>query len=317
MICNNSLLKEPKISIIITYYNLENYVVDCVRSILNQSYKNFEIIIVNDGSDKKNSEILNNSVFKDEKIEIINLEKNSGQLLAFLKGLEIATGEFICMIDADDILLEHHLKTLLYVHLNHKTALVSSNFGEIDSNNQIVLFEKNEKKTVKFNELESFFTQEKEFKINYNKLPFGLWGWRPATSGMFRKSSLEILKYFPEKKYWKTGADKVVFSLLHLVGGSINISAITYLYRHHDKNNSATTLTSGNKKYLSENYVKMLINWNIKLRVDTLKMFFKNKKEFIEKFNKLNYYKMLFRVIFCVNIKVCAKILKTLAHKIV
>ena len=63
MICNNSLLKEPKISIIITYYNLENYVVDCIRSILNQSYKNFEIIIVNDGSDKKNSEILNNYVF--------------------------------------------------------------------------------------------------------------------------------------------------------------------------------------------------------------------------------------------------------------
>ena len=55
----NSCTKEPLISIIITYYNLGKYINDCVLSILSQTYENWEVIIVNDGSDKKNSQILN------------------------------------------------------------------------------------------------------------------------------------------------------------------------------------------------------------------------------------------------------------------
>ena len=144
-----------------------------------------------------------------------------------------------------------------------------------------------------------------------------MWNWNPSSSAMFRKSALDILKYFPDKEYWKTGADKVIFSLLDLVGKSANIDAICYLYRHHGSNNSQTQLTTGKKKYLSENYVKKLIFWNKKLRFDTLKMFFICKKELVEKYNKINYFNMLLRVFFCFNLKFCAKVMKTLAHKLV
>lgn len=315
MIIDKNLAKEPKISIIITYYNLGKYIKDCVLSILNQTYQNFEIIIVNDNSDEENFNILQE--FINEKVKIINLKKNKGQLLAFIEGLKIAQGEFVCMIDADDVLLPNFLKTLLYVHLNNNFALISCFGGEINEKNEITSYKTNPESKIKYQEIENAFKQNDFFEIKKVKEPFGLWSWNPSSSAMFRKSALDILKFYPNKKYWKTGADKVIFSLLHLIGGSANITSVNYLYRHHNQNNSQTTLMTGNKKYLSENYIKKLISWNKKLRLDTFKMFIKNKNELIERYNKINYFKMFLRVIFCVNLKVCTKIIKTFVHKII
>ena len=73
----------------------------------------------------------------------------------------------------------------------------------------------------------------------------------------------------------------------------------------------------GNKKYLNQKTINKLINWNIKIRIDSIKMFYENKKELIEKYNKINYCKMFFKVIFCVNLKICAKIIKTFAHRVI
>ena len=319
MIIDNVLIKEPKISIIITYYNLGKYIKDCVFSILNQTYQNFEIIIVNDKSNEENSKILDE--IQHEKIKIINSSKNNGQLLAFLKGLKQAKGEFICMVDADDVLLPNYLKTLLYVHLNSNFALVSSSCGEINKDNEItslsnisnIVNDKSE--IIKFEDVEKMFEITSEFKVEKVKAPFGLWNWCPSTSAMFRKSALKILEYYPNKEYWKTGADKVIFSLLHLIGGSCNISAVCYLYRHHGNNNSETSLTTGDKKIISDKYINKLISWNKKLRIDTYKMFIENKDELVKKYNKINYYQMLLRIIFCVNTKICAKVIKTFAHK--
>lgn len=315
MIIDNNLIKEPKISIIITYFNLGKYIKDCVLSILAQTYQNFEIIIVNDNSDNENLKILNE--IQNEKVIIINLNENKGQLLAFEEGLNIANGEFICMIDADDILLPNYLKTLLYAHLNNNFALISCSGGEINEKNEITSYKINPVQKINYLEIENSLKLSEAFEIKKVKAPYGLWSWNPSSSAMFRKSALDILKFYPNKQYWKTGADKVIFSLLHLIGGSANITSINYLYRHHNSNNSQTTLTTGSKKYLSESYVKKLISWNIKLRLDTVKMFASNKKELIEKYNKINYFKMFFKVIFCINLKICAKIIKTFAHKLI
>ena len=321
MSLRNLYTKEPLISIIITYYNLGKYINDCILSIISQTYTNWEVIIVNDGSDTKNTKILNR--IKNDKIKIIELPKNEGQLCAFLAGVKNAKGEFICMVDADDILLPNYLKTLLYVHLTTNTALVSSSCGEINENSEITSLNSNtnkisiKQKTINYSEIENLFQTEENFKLKKVKAPFALWSWNPATSGMFRKSALDILKYFPNKDYWKPGADKVVFSFLHLIGGSVNISAVCYLYRHHKTNNSQTSLTTGDKKFLNEEYVNKLIDWNIKIRLDAINMFKKNRSDLIKKYNKLNYYKMYFKIIFCINLKICAKTIKAFAHKMI
>ena len=314
-----NFLKEPKITIIITFYNLAEFIEDCVKSVMAQTYQNFEVMIVNDCSDEKNSEVLEK--FKDEKIKIINLKENKGQLGAFLEGLKIAQGEFICMVDADDVLLPNYLKTLLYVHLNSNVALVSSSKGEINEKGEVTFLNSklNSKtpKKISYKEIEDLFKVKEDFEVFPVKAAFGLWSWNPSTSAMMRKSALDIIKYYPDISYWRAGADKVIFSFLDLVGSSINIDAVCFLYRTHSNNSFNTSLNAGAKKYLKEDCIEKLINWNKKLRFDAIKMFYLNKRELVEKYNKINYIKMFLRVIFCIDIKMCAKILKTFAHKLI
>ena len=307
-----NFIQKPLVSIIITYYNMGKYINDCINSIQKQTYDRYEIIIVNDGSNEENSKILNNI----NCAKIINLKENEGQLCALYEGLNEAKGEFVCMIDADDILLPNYIKTLLFAHLNNNFALISSSKGIINENGELLSLNSSKNK-IDYNEIENLFKTKENFEVKKVKAPFGLWSWNPSTSAMWRKNALEILKYYPDKKYWKCGADKVIFSLLHLIGSSANIDAVLFLYRVHSSNNFNSSNLSGDKKYLCEKTIGRLINWNIKLRFDTLKMFFKHKGELIEQYNKLNYYKMLCRIIFCINFTVLTKILKAIIHKII
>ena len=101
-----------KISIIIPLYNTEKFIAECIISILNQTYKNIEIIIVNDGStdnsEKKCLELQKN----DERIIYI-YQKNAGVTAARKRGTEHATGTWISFVDADDILTPNAIQTLV------------------------------------------------------------------------------------------------------------------------------------------------------------------------------------------------------------
>lgn len=90
-----------KISIIIPVYNSENFLDKCLNSIINQTFKDIEIICIDDGSTDKSLKILNNFAGKDNRITIIN-QKNSGPSAARNKGLEIAKGEYVGFVDSDD-----------------------------------------------------------------------------------------------------------------------------------------------------------------------------------------------------------------------
>lgn len=99
------------ISIIVPIYNIENKIKKCIDSILNQTYKNFELILVNDGSTDSSLEICNNYKRKDTRIKIIN-KKNQGVILARKSGLDVATGKYIIFIDGDDWVDKDLLKIL-------------------------------------------------------------------------------------------------------------------------------------------------------------------------------------------------------------
>lgn len=91
----------PKISVIIPVYNVEDYLEICIYSILNQSYQNIELILVNDGSTDDCAEICDKFALKDERCTVIH-QDNGGLSSARNTGLEIANGEFISFIDSDD-----------------------------------------------------------------------------------------------------------------------------------------------------------------------------------------------------------------------
>ena len=91
----------PLISVIVPIYNVENYLERCLQSILSQTYRNLEIILVDDGSKDSCGEICDNFQKKDKRIKVIHKE-NGGLSDARNKGLDIATGEYISFIDSDD-----------------------------------------------------------------------------------------------------------------------------------------------------------------------------------------------------------------------
>ena len=92
---------KPKISVIIPVYNVEKWLNKCIDSILNQSYENFEIILVNDGSTDKSKDICDKYSKEDNRVKVFDI-LNSGQSVARNIGLKEAKGDYILFIDSDD-----------------------------------------------------------------------------------------------------------------------------------------------------------------------------------------------------------------------
>ena len=90
-----------QISVIIPVYNVEKYLKRCLDSVVNQSYKNLEIILIDDGSTDNSSKILKQYSQKDVRIIILN-QKNLGAGAARNKGIKVATGKYIVFMDPDD-----------------------------------------------------------------------------------------------------------------------------------------------------------------------------------------------------------------------
>lgn len=109
---NNSTISEPLISIIVPVYNVELYLSRCIDSIINQSYKNLEIILVDDGSADNCGTICDDYAKKDGRIKVIH-KKNGGQAEARNKGIKLANGEYISFVDSDDYIPPDAYKDLI------------------------------------------------------------------------------------------------------------------------------------------------------------------------------------------------------------
>lgn len=104
--------QNPKVSVIVPIYNVEKYLGRCVDSILNQNFKDFELILVNDGSTDSSGKICEQYKDVDQRIKVIYKE-NGGLSDARNFGIDIATGEYFTFIDSDDYIGENYLKYLV------------------------------------------------------------------------------------------------------------------------------------------------------------------------------------------------------------
>ncbi len=102
----------PLISIIIPVYNRENFIKESVLSVLNQTYKNFELIVYDDGSRDNTEKIMNKiiSIYHQYNIRYFKSKKNNGPSFARNRGVELSNGEFIAFLDSDDLWLKNKLK---------------------------------------------------------------------------------------------------------------------------------------------------------------------------------------------------------------
>jgi glycosyltransferase involved in cell wall biosynthesis len=101
--------QSPKFSILLPIYNVEKYIDKCIKSILKQSYEDFELICVNDASPDSSVSIVEKYMQNDSRIKLINHEFNKGLGAARNTGLEYATGEILCCVDSDDWLDNDYL----------------------------------------------------------------------------------------------------------------------------------------------------------------------------------------------------------------
>ena len=121
------------ISIIIPLYNKATSIKRTIHSVLSQSYTDFELIIINDGSTDNSAEIVNKQ-FYDKRIRYI-YQDNAGVSSARNRGIKEAIGEWILFLDADDILYPNALKILISI-LVFNTNIISGNFYSTDGNNK-------------------------------------------------------------------------------------------------------------------------------------------------------------------------------------
>lgn len=194
-----------KVSFIVTSYNYQNYIEETIKSIQNQRFDDFEIIVVDDFSKDNSVKILE----KFNGIKLICHDKNKGQLASIITGLKEAQGEYISIIDSDDTIYPEYTKTLLNEFQNNNVALVCCNNKETKT-------------------------------LTPETSPVGGWYWSPMSCGMIKKEVLTCVLNYKNTNLWKICPDKLLFNLAHIQGNSRIIDKILVNKRIH-KNNAGNS----------------------------------------------------------------------------
>lgn len=125
------------ISVVIPVYNVEQYLKECIDSVLCQTYKNFEVILVDDGSTDNSPQICDEYVNKDGRIRVIH-RKNGGVSVARNTGLDEAKGEYVYFLDSDDYIVDETFEKLINCAKENKANLVFFEAKTINENNQVI-----------------------------------------------------------------------------------------------------------------------------------------------------------------------------------
>lgn len=113
----------PLVSVIVPVYKAESFIGLCVDSIVKQTYKNLEIILIDDGSPDKSGELCDRISLCDERITVIH-KKNEGVTLARIDGLRASNGDYVFFLDSDDTIEKNAVEILISLSLTHRTDIV-------------------------------------------------------------------------------------------------------------------------------------------------------------------------------------------------
>lgn len=241
-----------KFSLIIPSYNVEKYIKKCLDSVLNQTYTNYEIIIINDGSTDNTSKILE-SYKSNKKIKIINQE-NKGLSSARNLGVSNAKGDYILFIDSDDF-IEKELLEILNKTIRDED-LIRFQIRSLDETNKII----KEYKEETFNNLNGIEAFNKLSKYNLVEL---------AVCYAYKKDTFLKNNYkFEEKTYHED------FGLIpYIIISSKKVTSINYIgYNYLQRKNSIMNNTEYEKEIKKSNDVlkhyKNLIKWSQNIEGD-------------------------------------------------
>ena len=255
-------LKPPLVSVVVTVYNYERYVGDALRSVRGQSYENFECIIIDDAStdsSRATVEVLLEE-FSDVRFTLIPSDQNLGQMGAVSKALEHAKGDFVCMLDADDVMLPDFVKAHILAHLNHSMTAGMSYCDAmvIDEDYRLLLGTWKDMGKERPDEIGEEVLDPAIFespiapseqdvdvtgKVTHHE-PVMRWHFTPMSGCMWRAGILrEILP--DDLSHHKIFADYHLAMMAASLAGSLSISKAQFLYRRHGNNNFASFPIAG------------------------------------------------------------------------
>lgn len=216
----SSLTRQPLVSVVMPVYNAGDFLVDAIESILNQTYKNFEFIIVDDASTDTSWKILKSYARANKKIKLLRNATNKGVSITTKRAISYAKGDFIARMDADDISLPQRLEKQVEYLLKHKkTVAIGSQCLLINKNGNII----GEKK----------FPQRFEdiYKYIYRFVPV-----QQPTLMIARKRLPSDFVYYVDGM--NTAEEIELFFKLFQYGKVENLPHYLFLYRLHSKNTS-------------------------------------------------------------------------------
>ncbi len=286
---------EDLVSIIVPVHNSSKYLSACLESIINQTYKNIEIICIENGSTDNSLEILNN--YKD-KIRLIIMKK-SGLSLARNTGINASNGKYISFVDSDDFIENTYIEDLLKTLKKNNSELSICNYNEIHEE---------ENKKVKTKSYPNKLIYEKEIKENLVNFNYAIWN-KLYIKEIIIKNKI----YFPENlKY-----EDIPFVLKYLTKIKSISKTEKYLYNYLIHTNSEQTTVDERllnmidimnlcksitkKEYLEDLYIKSLITYSLKtrylknnkLRKEIINKFYKELNKTYPKWKKSNYIKSM------------------------
>jgi glycosyltransferase involved in cell wall biosynthesis len=239
---------KPEISVITTVYNCEKYISESVNSITEQTFGNFEYIIVNDGSTDKTLVVLEKLAEKDKRIKIIKNDKNLGRVKSLNLALERAVGKFIAIQDADDISLTDRFEIQIsFFGKNPDYVLLGSDISVIDHSGKLI--SKPER-------------PETDAEIKFCLL-FKCTLANPSI--MFRKeiSDKYNIRYEPDFSF---AEDFRIFTHIIRYGKVHNLRNKLILYRDHSVNSSNRNIkiiSHDSAKVVSDNFKELGMELNI------------------------------------------------------
>ena len=126
-----------KVSVIIPVYKVEDYLDECLESVVKQTYKNIEVILIDDGSTDNCPHMWDDWACKDERIKVVH-KQNSGLSAVRNKGVEIAGGEYILFVDSDDYIAESTIEKTVAVALENEADIVCFGVFRVNHNGEII-----------------------------------------------------------------------------------------------------------------------------------------------------------------------------------
>jgi glycosyltransferase involved in cell wall biosynthesis len=264
--------KLPKISVVVTCYNCRDYIADAIRSVANQSVRDFECVIVDDCSTDDSVEVITATLagLDDSRFSLVRLGKNVGQTGATRAGLKRTNAPFVCFLDSDDLWHETFLERHLAAHMNETYAVgfTACNARLIDGQGTLiagtVYWFGHDRARVDRDQAFAPIDAARVPKIDpakgavwESRTPYRLytkrvvhWVWVSTSSMMFRRSLIDLV--FPDDdETFRLHMDFYIVVMAQMVAGCLLIDDALYSYRLHGRNFAANNPVLGGRLHMS------------------------------------------------------------------